>query len=53
MLEENEGNEIPESSRIKFLEKFSGNNFALSDRKDNTSGPLNSGGICSLQIYLC
>ena len=26
-----------------FLEKFSAKNFALSDAKDNTSGPLNRG----------
>ena len=31
---------MPESSRIEFLENFSGNNFALSDAEDNTSGPL-------------
>ena len=28
--------EIPESSRLEFLEKFSGSNFALSDAEDNT-----------------
>ena len=33
--------EIPESSRLEFLEKFSANNFALSDAEDNTSGPTN------------
>ena len=32
--------EIPESSRLAFLEKFSANNFALSDAEDNTSGLL-------------
>ena len=35
------GKEIHESSRLEFLEKFSANNFALSDAEDNTSGPLN------------
>ena len=35
------GKEIPESSRLGFLEKFLVNNFALSDAKDNTPGPLN------------
>ena len=30
VLEENTGKEIPESSRLEFLEKFSVNNFALS-----------------------
>ena len=39
------GEEITESSRLEFLEKFSANNFALSDAEDNTSGPLNRGGI--------
>ena len=32
--------EIPESSRLEFLEKFSANNFALSNAEDNTSGLL-------------
>ena len=40
--------EIPESSRSEFLEKFSANNFALSDAEDNTSGPLNRGAIADL-----
>ena len=31
------GKEIPESSRLEFIEKFLGNNFALSDAEDNTS----------------
>ena len=34
------GKEIPESSRLEFLEKFSANNFALSDTEENTSGLL-------------
>ena len=38
------GKEIPESSRLEFLEKFPANNFALSDAEDNTSGALNRGG---------
>ena len=33
-----EGKEIPESSRLVFLEKFSVNNFALSDAEDNPQG---------------
>ena len=32
------GKKIPESSRLEFLEKFSPNDFALSDAEDNTSG---------------
>ena len=44
------GKEIPESSRLEFIEKFSANNFALSDAEDNTSGPLNRGGIADLPL---
>ena len=44
------GKEIPELSRLEFLEKFLANNFALSDAEDNTSGTLNRGGIYQ-QIY--
>ena len=50
VLEGKTGREIPESSRLEFLEKFSGNNFALSDAEDNTSGPLNRGGIADLSL---
>ena len=41
VLEENTGIEIPESSRLEFLEKFLVNNFALPDAEDNTEGLLN------------
>ena len=41
VLEEKTGKEIPKSSRLELLEKFSANNFALSDAEDNTSRPLN------------
>ena len=44
------GKEIPESSKLEFIEKFSANNFALSDAEDNTSGPLNRGGIADLPL---
>ena len=44
ILEGKTGKEIPEPSRLEFLEKVFANNFALSDAEDNTSGP---------QIYLC
>ena len=44
VLEGKTGKEIPESSRFEFL----ANNFALSDAEDNTSGPLNKGGISNL-----
>ena len=50
ILEGNTDKEIPESSRLEFLEKFSANNFALPDAEDNTSRPLNRGGIT---VYLC
>ena len=50
VLEGKGDKDITESSRLKFLEKFSANNFALSDAEDNTSGPLNSGGIADLPL---
>ena len=45
VLEGKTGKEIPYPSRLDFLEKLLANNFALSDAEDNTSGPLNRGGI--------
>ena len=42
------GKEIPESSRLEFLEKFLAKNFALSDAEHNTTGPLNRGGTAGL-----
>ena len=50
VLEEKTGKEIPESSRLEFLEKFSANNFALSDADSNISGPLIRGGIADLPL---
>ena len=50
VLEGKTGKEIPDSSRLEFLEKFPANNFALSDAEDNTSGPLNRGGIADLPL---
>ena len=41
VLEEKTGKEIPETSRLEFLEKFSANNFAVPNVTDNISGPLN------------
>ena len=41
---------IPESSRLEFLERFSTNNFVLSDAGDNTSRLLNTGGIADLPL---
>ena len=49
VLEGKIGKEIPESSRLEFLEKFLAN-FALSDAEDNTSGPLNRGGVPDLPL---
>ena len=42
------GKEIPESSRLGFLETFSTNSLALSDVEDTTSGPLTRGGTADL-----
>ena len=50
VLEGKTGKEIPESSRLEFLEKFSVNNFALSDNEDKTSRLLNRGGIANLTL---
>ena len=50
VLEGKTGKEIPKSSRSEFLEKFLANNFALSDAEDNTSSPLNRGGIADLPL---
>ena len=44
------GKEIHESSRLEFLEKFSANNFTLSDAEDNTCGPLNRVGVADLTL---
>ena len=48
VVEGKAGKEIPELSRLEVLEKFSANNFALSEAEDNNSGPLNRGGIADL-----
>ena len=48
ILEWKIGTEIPESSRLEFLEKSLVKNFALSDVEDSTSRPLNTGGIAAL-----
>ena len=50
VLEGKTGKEISQSSRLEFIDKFSANNFALSDAEDNTSGPLNRGGIADLPL---
>ena len=50
VLEEKAGKEIPESSRLEFIEKFLANNFALSEAEDDTFRPLNRGGIADLPL---
>ena len=50
VLEGKTGKEIPDSSRLEVLDKFLANNFALSEAEDNTSGPLNRGGIADLPL---
>ena len=50
VLEEKTGKEIPESSKLEFLEKFLTNNLHLSDTENNTSGPLHRGGISNLPL---
>ena len=50
VIEGKTGKEIPESSRLEFSEEFLTNNFALSDAEDNTSSPLNRGGIADLPL---
>ena len=42
--------EIPESSRLEFLEKFFANNFVLSGAEDNNSVSLNRGDIADLTL---
>ena len=42
--------QIPESSRLEFLERFSANNFSLSDAGDNNSRLLNREGIADLPL---
>ena len=50
VLEGKTGKEVPESSRLEFLEKFLEKHFALSDAEDRTSGALNRGGIADLSL---
>ena len=50
VLEGKTDKEIPESSRLEFLEKFLANNIGLSDAEDNTPRLLNRGGIADLPL---
>ena len=49
-LEGKTDKEIAESSRLEFLEKFSANNFTLSNAEDNTFGLLNRLHIADLPL---
>ena len=44
------GKQMPELSRLEFLEKFLVKYFALSDAEDDTSRPLHKGGIVDLSL---
>ena len=50
VLEGKIGKEIPESSRLEFLEIFLGNDFTLLETEDRTSRPLNRGAIVDLPL---
>ena len=50
VFEEKTVKKIPESSRLQFLEKFLAI-FCSTDAEDNTSGPLNRGGIADLSLF--
>ena len=52
VLEGKTGGETPESARLEFKEKFSANNFALLDAEENTSSPLNRGGVADLPVLI-
>ena len=50
VLEGKTGKEIPDSSRLQFLERFLANKFAFLDAESNNSGPFNRGGIVDLLL---
>ena len=50
VLEGKISKEIPESSRLEFLKKFLANDFVLSNKEDNTSNTLNTGGTADLPL---
>ena len=52
VLEVKTDKEIPESSRLEFLENFVAHNFALSDAEESTSGLLNRGGMADLPLLI-
>ena len=52
VLEGKTDKEIPKSSKLEFLVKFSAKNFALSDTEGDTSGSVNRGGIADLPLLI-
>ena len=50
VLEGKTGKEIPDSSRLQFLERFLANKFAFLDAESNNSGPFNRGGTVDLLL---
>ena len=50
VVEGNTSEEMPESSRLEFLEKFLGKDFPLFEAEDNNSGSLNRGGTADLPL---
>ena len=50
VLEGKTGKEIPDSSRLQFLERFLVNKFAFLDAESNNSGPFNRGGTVDLLL---
>ena len=50
VLEGKIGKEILEPSRLEFLKNFLANILTLLDAEDNTSGPLNRGGIADFNF---
>ena len=50
VLEGKTGKKIPESSSLVIIEKCQENKSALSDAEENTSSPLNRGGIAYLPL---
>ena len=50
LLQGKSGKEIPQSSRLELLEKFSAKIFTLSDAEDTNSRPLNTACIADLLL---
>ena len=50
VLEGKTGKEMPQSSRLEFVERFLANNFALSSAESNTPGSLNRRALAELPL---